>query len=57
MGRISKCCRYMIDITGLYPLSLGELGEVQFLGKFDASGHARMMKIGRHVRYLCNFTW
>ena len=26
MGRINKCCRYVIDVTGLDPLSLGELG-------------------------------
>ena len=26
MGRISKCCRYVIDVTGLDSLSLGELG-------------------------------
>ena len=26
MGRISKCLRYVIDVTGLDPLSLGELG-------------------------------
>ena len=26
VGRISKCRRYVIDVTGLEPLSLGELG-------------------------------
>ena len=26
MSRISKCRRYLIDVTGLDPLSLGELG-------------------------------
>ena len=26
MGRISKSPRYVIDVTGLDPLSLGELG-------------------------------
>ena len=28
MGRISESPRYVIDITGLNPLSLGELGGV-----------------------------
>ena len=46
MGRISKCRRYMIDVTGLDPLSLGELGDgVQCFGEFGASGHARTKKI------------
>ena len=49
MGRISKCRRCVIDRTGMDPLSLGELGGgVQCFCKFGASGHARMMKIGRH---------
>ena len=26
MDRIRKFCRYVIDVTGLDPLSLGELG-------------------------------
>ena len=26
VGRISKCRRHVIDVTGLDPLSLGELG-------------------------------
>ena len=26
MGRISKCRRYVIDVTGMDPLSLRELG-------------------------------
>ena len=35
MGRISKCRRYVIDATGLDPLSLGELGGgVKFFGEF-----------------------
>ena len=25
MARISKCRKYVIDVAGLYPLSLGEL--------------------------------
>ena len=48
-----KCCRYVIDVTGLDSLSLGELGgEVQGFGEFGASGRARTMKIGRRVREL-----
>ena len=57
MGRISKCHRYVIDVTILDSLSLGELGGgVQCFGKFGASGCARMMKIGRHVRELHKLT-
>ena len=26
MGRISECCRYVIDVTVLDSLSLGEIG-------------------------------
>ena len=45
--------RYVIDVTGLDPLSLGDLGGVvQCFGDFGASGRARTMKIGRHVREL-----
>ena len=45
-----KCRRYVIDVTGLDPLSLGELGGgVQCFGEFGASGRARMMKIGKRV--------
>ena len=41
MGRISKCRRYVIDVTGLDPLSLGELGGgAQWFGEFSASGRA-----------------
>ena len=41
----------MIDVTGLDPLSLGELGGgVHCFGEFGASERARTMKIGRHVR-------
>ena len=57
MGKISKCRRYMIDVTGLDPLSLGELGGgVQCFGEFGASGNARTMKIGRRVRELHKLT-
>ena len=57
MGRISKCCRYVIDITVLDPLSLGELeGGVQYFGEFGASRRARTMKIGRPVRELHKLT-
>ena len=34
MGRISTSCRYVIDIIGTDPFSLGELGVVN-LGKFE----------------------
>ena len=45
MSRISKCRRYVIDITVLDPLSFGELGRgVLFLGEFGASGRARTME-------------
>ena len=41
----------MIVITVLDSLSLRELeGGVQCFGKFGASGRAKTMKIGRHVR-------
>ena len=57
MGRISQCCRYVIDVTGLDPLSLGELGGgVQCFGEFGASGRARTMKIGRRFRELHKLT-
>ena len=46
-----KCRRYVTEVTGLDPLSLGELGGgVQCFGEFDASRHGRTMKIGRRVR-------
>ena len=40
MGRISKLCRYMIDVTGLDPLFFGELvgGGGPVLWQFGASG-------------------
>ena len=45
-----KCVRYVIGITGLDPLSLGELGGgVQCFVEFGASGRARTMKIRRRV--------
>ena len=47
----------MIDVTGLDPLSLGELGDgVQRFGEFGASGRARTMRIGRRVRELHKLT-
>ena len=52
-----KCHRYVTDVSRLDLLSLGELdGEVQCFGEFGASGHARTMKIGRHVRELYKLT-
>ena len=56
MGRTKKCLRYVIDVTGLDPLSLEELGEIQCFGEFGASGRARTMKIGRRVRELHKLT-
>ena len=47
----------MTDVTGLDPLSLGELrGGVQCFIKFAASGCARTMKIGRRARELYKLT-
>ena len=52
-----KCRRYVTDVTGLDPLSLGELdGGAQCFGEFCASGRARTMKIGRPVRELYKLT-
>ena len=52
-----KCCRYVIDVTGLDPLSLVELGGgVQCFGKFGASGRARTIKLGRRVWELHKLT-
>ena len=56
MGRISKCRRYVIDVTGLDPIFLGELGGVKCFCEFGASGRARTMKIGWHVRDLQKMT-
>ena len=56
MGRINKCCRYVIDVTGLDLLSLGELGGIQCFCEFGASGCARTMKIGRRVRDMHKLT-
>ena len=45
--------RYVIDVTGLDSLSLGELGGgVQCFGEFGASGRVRTIRIGRRVREL-----
>ena len=39
-----KCRRYVIDATGLDPLSLGELGgQVQCFCEFVASGRSRKL--------------
>ena len=57
MGRISICCRYVIDVTVLDLHSLEELGgRAQCFGEFGASGRARMMKIARRVRELHKLT-
>ena len=57
MYRISKCRRYVIDVTVLDLLSLGELGGgVQCSGELGASGRAKTMKIGRRVRELHRLT-
>ena len=45
MGRISKCRRSVIDVTGMDLLSFGELGGVQCFGGFGASGRARTIKL------------
>ena len=54
VGTISKCRRYVIDVTGLDTLFGGVWG-VQCFGEFGASGHARMVDIGRRVMNLHNF--
>ena len=52
-----KCSKYGTDVTGLDPLSLGELGVgVQCFGEFGAYGRARTMEIGRRVRELYKLT-
>ena len=52
-----KCRRFVIDVTGLDPLSLRELRDgIQCFGEFGASGCARTMKIGRCVRELHKLT-
>ena len=57
MGNTYKCRKYVTDVTGLDPLSLGELDDgVQCFGEFGASGRARTMKIGRRVRELYKWT-
>ena len=57
MENAYKSRRYGIDVTGLYPLSLGQLGGgVQCFGEFGASGRAWTMRIGRRVRELYKLT-
>ena len=57
MENAYKFRRYVIDVTVLDILSLGELGGgVQCFGEFGASGLARTMKIGRRVRVLHKLT-
>ena len=52
-----KCRRYVIDVTGLDSLSLGELGfGAQCFCEFGASGRSRTMKICRRVRELHKLT-
>ena len=52
-----KCRRFVIEVTGLNSLSLGELGGgVECFGEFGASGRDRTMKIGRRVRELHKLT-
>ena len=48
MGRITKCRRYMIDVTRLDPHSLG--------GGSSALASSVLMKIGRCVRDLQKLT-
>ncbi|XP_065557596.1 ankyrin-3-like [Artemia franciscana] len=43
--RISKCHRYVIDISILDPPLLGSWTGVQCFGEFGVSGHARKLKI------------
>ena len=59
MGRINRSPKYVIDITGSYPLPLGELegGYFQCFGDFGASGRDRTMQIGRHVRDMQELIW
>ena len=57
MDRISKCRRYVIAVTVLDSLSLGDFGGgVLCFGEFGTSGRAKTMKIGRHVRELHKLT-
>ena len=57
MDRISKCRRYVVEVTVLDSLSLEDLGGgVQYFGEFGVSGRARTMKIGRCVRELHKLT-
>ena len=56
MGRISTSSRYMIDIIGTNPLSLGSWGDFQYFGELGASRRARTMKIDRRIRNLHKLT-
>jgi len=57
VDRIGKCRRYVIAVTVLDSLSLGELeGGIQCFGECGASRPARTMKIGRRVRELHQLT-
>ena len=56
MVRISKCSRYVIDVTGPDTLSVGELEGTSALASLVLLGRARTMKIGRHVRDLHKLT-
>ena len=57
MGRLSTSLRYVIVVTRLDALSLGELGgSVQSFGEFSASGRSRTIKIGRCVRDMHKLT-
>ena len=56
VSKISKCRIYVIDVTGLDPLSLEELGGgFQCFANFGG-GRSRTMKIGRRVRELHKLT-
>ena len=54
VNRISKCPSYVIEVTVLDSLSLGELGGGDSV--IRRSGRARTMKIGRRVRELHKLT-
>jgi len=58
VARISKCRRYVIDLTGLDLLYLRKLGggEFQCFCEFCASGRAMTTKTGRRVRDLHKLT-
>ena len=57
LGNTYKCHIYVMDVTGLDLISLGELGGgVLCFSEFGASGRARTMKICRRVRELHKLT-